>query len=105
MNNSRVDFNLLDRGNHDPVGYKEITCYLIFDVKMDFTRKARDVTVRHIADSPLYITFAGVLCSDSVRLAFIISLLYDLDILSGDIQHVYLNAPTKEKVFFSAGDK
>ena len=31
--------------------------------------------------------------------------LNDLDILSGDIQNAYLNAPKKEKLFFYAGDE
>ena len=41
----------------------------------------------------------------SVRLALLISALDGLDILSGDIQNAYLNAPTKKKLFFYDGDK
>ena len=34
MKNSRVTFNFLDKDDHAPVGYKKITCCLIFYVKM-----------------------------------------------------------------------
>ena len=33
MNNSRVAFQLLDRDDKPPVGFKKIKCYLKFDVK------------------------------------------------------------------------
>ena len=53
-------------------------------------------------------TYSGMVSrdtiSDSVCLAFIITALNYLDILSGDTQNVNLNAPTKEKVFFYDGD-
>ena len=37
MNNYKVAFNFLYKDNHATVGYKEIICHLIFDVKMDTT--------------------------------------------------------------------
>ena len=33
MKNSRVSFESLGKGEIMPVGYKEITCHLIFDVE------------------------------------------------------------------------
>ena len=42
---------------------------------------------------------------DIVRIFFLIVELNDLDILSGDMQNAYLNAPTKEKLFSYAGDE
>ena len=35
--NSRIAFKLLERGEPPPVGFKEITCHLIFDLKLDMT--------------------------------------------------------------------
>ena len=49
-------------------------------------------------------TYSSVVSCDSVRLAFLIATLNDLDILAGDIHHAFLNAPTKEKLFFYDGD-
>ena len=34
------------------VGFKEIGCHLIFDVNMDFTRKARFVAGGHTTEAP-----------------------------------------------------
>ena len=42
---------------------------------------------------------------DSVRLAFLIVSLNDVDILAWDIQNACLNSRTKEKVFFYTGDE
>ena len=72
---------------------------------MDLTRKARYVAGGHTTNPPLSMTYASVVSCDSVRLDFLIVLLNDLDTLAGDIQNSYLNAPTKEKTFFYAGDE
>ena len=50
-------------------------------------------------------TFASVVSRESVRIAFLIAALNDLNILAGDIQNAYLNAPTTEKVYFYAGSE
>ena len=84
-------------------GYKEITCHLIFDVKMDFTRKARFVANGAKTEAPASITYSSVVSRDSVKLAFLIAALNDLDILACDIGNAYLNAPCREKIWFKAG--
>jgi hypothetical protein len=40
---------------------------------------------------------------DSIRIAFTLAALNNLDVLSADLQGAYLNAPTKEKVYTTAG--
>ena len=40
MKNARVVFNLLPRDDKPPVGFKEIICHLVFDIKLDLIRKA-----------------------------------------------------------------
>ena len=50
MTNNRVDFQVLEADEQPPVGYTEITCHLIFDVKMDLIRKARYVAGGHVSD-------------------------------------------------------
>ncbi len=42
------------------VGYQEISCHIIFDVKMDLTRKARFVTGGHVTETPASITYSIV---------------------------------------------
>ena len=38
-------------------------------------------------------------------IGFLIAALNDLNLLAGDIQNVFLSAPTKERIFFYAGDE
>ena len=105
MKISRVTFNFLNRDNHAPVGYNDIACHLILDVKMVLTRKARYVTGGHLTNPPSSMTYASVVSHDSVRLAFLIAALNYLDILVGYIQNANLNALTKDKIYFYAGDE
>ena len=50
MTNNRVTFQIFETDEQPPVGYTEITCHLIFDVKMDLIRKARYVAGGHVSD-------------------------------------------------------
>ena len=54
---------------------------------------------------PMSMTYASVVSRDSVHLAFLILTLNYLDILSCDIQNVYLNTLSKEEVFFYVSDE
>ncbi len=76
---------------------------MIFDVKMDFTRKARFVAGGHMTNPPAAITNSGVVSRDSVRIAFLLAALNDVDLLATDIGNAYLNAPAREKVYTTAG--
>jgi hypothetical protein len=105
MDNVKVAFNILGQDDSVPPGFTEISCHLIFDVKFDLTRKARFVAGGHLTDTPSFMTYASVVSRESVRIAFTIAALNDLDVLSGDIGNAYLNAPTKEKIWFRAGDE
>ena len=74
---------------------------------MDFTRKARFVAGGHTTDTPVGICYSSVVSiarsRDSVRIAFLVTALHDLDILATDIGNAYLNAPCREKIWFEAG--
>jgi hypothetical protein len=72
---------------------------------MDFTRKARFVAGGHKTDPPATLTYSSVVSRDSVRIAFLIAALNDLDILAADIGNAYINADVREKVYFIAGDE
>jgi hypothetical protein len=86
-----------------PVGYQKIDCHMVFDVKMTLERKARYVTGGHQTEPTKDITFASVVLRDSIRIAFLVAALNDLDILSADISGAYLNAKAAEKVYTLAG--
>jgi hypothetical protein len=87
------------------VGYQEIKCHMVFDVKMDgnFTRKARLVAGGHTTETPASITYASVVSRDSVRIALLMAALNNLDILAADIGNAYLNADCREKIWTVAG--
>jgi hypothetical protein len=87
----------------DMKGYQEIKCHIVFDVKMDFTRKARFVAGGHMTEAPVALTYSSVVSRDSVRLAFLIAALNGLDVACCDIGNAYLNAKCREKIWFVAG--
>ena len=78
------------------IGFQGIRCQAIFDVKMDFTRKARFVAGGHMTDTPGLITYSSVVSRDSVRLAFLIAGLNDLNVLAGDVTNAYLNTSCRD---------
>jgi hypothetical protein len=99
-----VAFQFLDQDERMTPGYSEITCHLVYAVKFDLTRKARYVAGGHLAPAvPKTLTYSSVVSRESVRIAFTIAALNDLDVLAGDISCAYLHAPTKEKIWFRAG--
>jgi len=79
----------------DLVGFQEIGCHIVFDIKMDFTRKARFVAGGHVTEAPAAMTYSSVVSRESVRLGFMITALNDLDIMACDLENAYLNAPCK----------
>ena len=60
MYNVGVAFEILDEGAHLPHGWKQVTGHLVWDVKMDFTRKARWVLDGHTTPDSIGSTYAGV---------------------------------------------
>jgi hypothetical protein len=70
---------------------------------MDLTRKARFVAGGHTTETPTSLTYSSVVSRDSVRIAFLMAALNDVDVMSCDISNTYLNAPCREKIWFVAG--
>ena len=83
------------RGGKKLVGYQEIKCHMIFDIKMDFTRKAWFVG-GHTTETPASTTYSSVVLRDSVRIAFMFATLNNLDISPADVGSAYLNADCRE---------
>ena len=100
----KVAFKFLADDEPISIGYKQIPCHIIFDVKMDFARKARFVAGGHKTDPPSTLTYSSVVSRDSVRIAFLLATLNGLDILVADIGNAYINADAREK-YFIAGDE
>jgi hypothetical protein len=103
MTNVKVAFKSIGKDIKPPPGYTRIPTQMIFDLKMDFTRKARLVAGGHVTDAPTTITYSSVVSRDSVRICFLIAALNDLDIWMSDVGNAYLNAQPREKVYTIAG--
>ena len=105
MTNVKIDFKFLDDGTPPPPGYKQIHCFIIFDVKMDLTRKARFVAGGHLTNPQTSMTYASVISRESVRITFLLAALNNLEILAGGIGNAYLNAITTEIIYYRAGNE
>ena len=97
MKNVSVAFDILDEGKDAPPTYKPVGGRIIFDVKMDFTRKARWVAAGHKAPDPTFFTCTAVVSRESVRIAFTYAALNDVDVQAADIHDAYLQAPCSER--------
>ena len=103
MKNVGIAFDILPQGANKPIGSQFVDCFMHFEVKMDFRRKARLVAGGHVTTTPETSTYAGVVSRESVRIAFLIAALNDLDILAADIQNAYLTAPPTENYYTKCG--
>ena len=97
MMNVSVAFNILLKGESAPAGYKKASGHLVWDLKMDFTRKAWRVKDGHRTPDPAGSNFASFVSKENVHIAFTYAALNDLDVYCADIQNTYLVAPTSEK--------
>jgi hypothetical protein len=68
--------------------------FVVFDGKMDFSKKVKFCHRVAHTDPPTSL----VVAHDSIELVFSIATFNDLDILSADVCHAYLNTLNKECV-------
>ena len=103
MTNVGIAFNILERDEDLPIGYIKVTGYLIFDLKMDLTRKARFVLDGHKTEKPDISTYAGVVSRESIRIALTYASLNRSQVYAADIQNAYLQAPSSQKHYIECG--
>ena len=106
MKNVRPAIEVFEKRKEDiPIGYQQIKCYMIFDVKLgeNFRRKARLIGGGHTTTAPASITYSSVVSRDSVKISLTIAALDDLDILACDIQNSYLTEVYRENMWTRAG--
>jgi Reverse transcriptase (RNA-dependent DNA polymerase) len=56
-----------------------------------------------MTDPPASITYSSVVSRKSVRIAFMLAALNELDLLAANLKGAYLNAPCRERVCFKVG--
>jgi hypothetical protein len=96
-------FNDLGKGVMAPTGYKRIRVHMVFDMKFDLRRKARLVAGGHMTDPPKDSTYSGVVSIRSVKQCLLAAEMNDMEVHTADVGNAYLEAFTKEKVYFIAG--
>ena len=84
--------------NKPSPGYSKSSGHLIFDVKMDFTRKLRWVEDGHFSPDQSDSNNAGLVSREPVRIAFTYAALDGLDIASTDVKSDFLQAPEKHYI-------
>jgi hypothetical protein len=103
MLNVGIAFEVLEDNRATPVGWSKVTGHMIFDVKMDFTRKARWVLDGHRTPDVEGSTYAGVVSRESVRIALTYAALNGLQVCTADIRNAYLQAPSSQKDYVVCG--
>ncbi|MGH3054508.1 MAG: reverse transcriptase domain-containing protein, partial [Gaiellaceae bacterium] len=103
LKNVRVALEFRGKDAKPPPGFKQISLHVVFDIKMDFTRKSRLVAGGHLTDPPLVMTYSSVVSRESVRIAMLLASVNACELVMLDIGNAYLNAPTSEKVYAYAG--
>ena len=103
MTNVGIAFTILDNGINSPPGWSKASGHLVFDVKMDFTRKARWVKDGHRTADLTTSAYTGVVSREIVRVALIYAALMNLEVMAEDIQNAYLQAPSSEKDYIICG--
>jgi hypothetical protein len=90
-------------GTNAPPSWSHVTGHLVFDVKMNFTRKARWALDGHKTSNPIGSTYAGVVSRESVRIAFTNAALNGLGIFAADVRNAYLQASSSQKDYIICG--
>ncbi len=88
MDNVCVAFEILGPGMKVPPGWHKASGHLVFDMKMDFTRKARWVKDGHKTPDSVTSSFAGIVSHDSIHIALTHAALLGLPVL-GALHHLW----------------
>ena len=67
--------NCLDQAEKVPIGYQSVDCYMVIDIKKDFTWTLQFLAWRQMLETPALPTNPSVLSQESVRIAFIVTVL------------------------------
>ena len=107
MRNSGVAFRACDGDIEELIGHKQITCHLIFDIKLSecFGRKARFVADSHEVSTPPSTSHSTVTLRDSAGIPLLVAALNDSDVLGCNVQNAFLSADNLEKHCLIAGDE
>ena len=103
MGNVCVVFEILGSNDKPPVGWYKASGHIVFDVKMDFTCKARWVEDGHKTPDSTTPSFAGVVSRESIRVTLTYAALLGLPVIGADIWNANLQAPSSGKHYINCG--
>jgi hypothetical protein len=103
MQNVCVAFDIKDHATKPPPGYEYVDLMMVYDIKMDYTWKARLCARGDQTEPPKEITYSSVVSRESIRIAFTYAAMLDLDIRIADVGNAYLYAPTNEHLYTICG--
>ncbi len=103
IGNVCVAFEILGPNAKAPPDWHKALSHIVFDIKMDFTRKARWVKVGHKSPDSTTSSFAGIVSHDSIHVSLTYAALLGLPVIGVDICNAYLQAPSSEKHFIICG--
>ena len=83
--NVSISFSIMEERTKSSTGYKNIGGRIIFDLKINFTRKSRWVATGYKTPDPIMSTYTGIVSRESVRIAFTYAALNNLDMFATDI--------------------
>ena len=96
----------MEKGAPITKGYKKIPYHFVFDAKFDGKRKERLVVGDHRApDVSREESYSGVVSMVTIRVAFVLAALDDLEVCAVDISTAFLYTKTREKVFIYTGSE
>ena len=92
MSNVSVAFKLLKPEETPEDHYEFFGFHMVYEIKMDFTRKARLVVEGRRTPDSMLSMYAGFASRESVQIVFTHAVLNDLEIFAANISSAYLQA-------------
>ena len=99
-------FIILEENESLSNGYQQIPYHIIFDAKFDEKKKARLVAGGHRAPEVLQNDiYSGAISIETIRIAFMLAALNNLEVCTADISTAFLHGKTNEKVYVIAEEE
>ena len=103
MTAAGVAFEIIENDDHILVGYTKSSGHLIFDIKMDFTGKARWVKDGHRTPDPKTSNCAGVVSRERFSILLTHAAFHLKPVKAADICSAYLHYPASEEYYILLG--
>ena len=98
-----IAFKVLDPSERALVGHSRLKVHLVFDIKLDFAKKARLVASGHLTPDPVNSIYAGVVSRETVQIALTYAALHGIDLWAAHVFNAFVQVPTTEKYHIECG--